>query len=306
MAAIGILLGLPTLVMLCGAGQGNFSSHDIIASTLSNLSLLPYFSDRACAWTPGFPVYGQLFPANNALWSIFYEMLASLAFVGLTRLSFARLHKVAISAFVSLILIASLYAFIGYHWRLYFGVGWNTFSFLGGLPRVFYGFVCGMYLYKAGEIPFFGRRIAGFSRRVKGLTLGGANTQCLLAYCGLVLCLMLPFELRGLSFMVIVGLIGPLLILWASRIDIRSVALMRVSKALGWFSYPIYCLHLPILAMGNWMEQHFLLSQKIGISAPVLFFSTTFIVAGVVGRFVDEPVRRLLSAYVRRHLAAAT
>jgi peptidoglycan/LPS O-acetylase OafA/YrhL len=304
MAIIGVLLGTLALYLYCRSGQGDYSLHDIVGSTLSNALLLPYFNNHSVFWSEGPAVYGKIFPGNGSLWSIFFEMVASLAFIGLVRLTANALRRAAILSLLLLIAAGLFFTFVEYQSNLHWGTGWSTANVLGGFPRVFYGFICGMLLYKVGELPAFGKWWKRLLERARSAGTLSSTWRCLLIYGALGLCLLLPFNLRGMTYLMTIGAFGPLLIILASRIELSAGPLLTVSKALGWLSYPIYCLQDPVLELTRFADQHYALGLHTALPQPVIFFGATFILAIVAGKLVDEPIRRYLSAGAQRLMTA--
>jgi peptidoglycan/LPS O-acetylase OafA/YrhL len=133
MMAFGLLLGLPALYCFTVSGQTNYLPRDIVIATIANLFFIPFLG-----------VKGSLFPTDGPLWSIFFELVASVAFIGLIRTK-RRALVIICAASLGLLLITAFIA--GFH------VGWGTENFFGGFPRVFYGFTCGMLLYQLRSMP---------------------------------------------------------------------------------------------------------------------------------------------------------
>ena len=137
MAIIGILLGAVSFELFCAAGLCTYHSRSIIAAVINNLVFVPYLNTYAVSWSAGAPSAGQLFPENGALWSVFFEAVASLAFIGLVRLSRPSLMRLTKSCFALVIACGAYYAFVSYRQSLEFGTGWSTPTLLGGFPSVF-------------------------------------------------------------------------------------------------------------------------------------------------------------------------
>lgn len=299
MAMIGMLLGALALYLYCRSGSGDYSLRDIVASTVSNLFLVPFLGNRSIAWLDGVNVTGHLFPGNNPMWSIFFEMVASLAFIGLCRLPAGALRRTSVISFFLLIAFGFFYSFIEYHTGSpSYGAGWSTSSTLGGFPRVFYGFTCGMLLYKVGEIPLIGGRMTRLLAPVGKVASMPPTLRCFLAYLLLALCLMLPIGLKGIYFLFVIALAGPALILLASRIDLQPGVMLTISRILGWLSYPLYCLHMPVLVLTRYADRHYGFGNWLPTAA--VFFGAVFLLALVLGKLVDEPARRWLTAQSAR------
>ena len=71
-----------------------------------------------------------------------FEMVASIAFLGLYKRSTIFLSALSVLSLVALIFLGETL----FHQSL--GAGWGRFNFIGGFPRVFYGFCLGMIIYR--------------------------------------------------------------------------------------------------------------------------------------------------------------
>jgi peptidoglycan/LPS O-acetylase OafA/YrhL len=119
-----------------------------------------------------------------------------------------------------------------------FNAGWGTKNFFGGIPRVVYGFTCGMLLYRlttANLLP---------SALKKLMTL--PTWKPIGVYAALVLVLTFPFVVKGIYGLFILGFFAPLIVLQGSRSVCSTAAMRTVSEKLGLMSFPIYCLHDPV------------------------------------------------------------
>ena len=114
------------------------------------LRSIPKHERRLYSRTPHF---GPDFSDGRSSWSIFFEMVASVAFIGLIRATRRTLMKVCLGSLGFILIFSVLSAIKTQDWRLQMGMGWGTENFLGGFPRVLYGFVCGMLLYQLRSAP---------------------------------------------------------------------------------------------------------------------------------------------------------
>jgi peptidoglycan/LPS O-acetylase OafA/YrhL len=80
-AVVGVLIGLPTLWLLIRNGHATYSLSDFVISTVSNLLMLPFLNEQSKFFDGPATVTGQLFPADDPLWSIFAELVASASFL---------------------------------------------------------------------------------------------------------------------------------------------------------------------------------------------------------------------------------
>jgi|ERR1019366_9100173 peptidoglycan/LPS O-acetylase OafA/YrhL len=90
MLAVGLIVGLPVLYMNTVSTPSDYTRHDIVSTLASNFAMLPYITGKKLIVDHD-TTEVQLFPGDNALWSISFEMLASVGFLVLFRfVSFAR------------------------------------------------------------------------------------------------------------------------------------------------------------------------------------------------------------------------
>jgi peptidoglycan/LPS O-acetylase OafA/YrhL len=113
------------------------SWEQVAASTLFNAFYLPV--PQGLSTAPDGP-----FPFNGPAWSLFFELLANLAFA----LTARRLTNRGIAAF--LVVCAAAVTYTAFRLgRLDAGFAYS--NFLGGFPRVFYAFFAGVLIYRLRE-----------------------------------------------------------------------------------------------------------------------------------------------------------
>lgn len=265
MFLMGTVIGVVALFLKYFSGQTTYSFIEIIKATLLNLVYLPYLNHGQVT-VFDLTLKDNIFPTNNPAWSLFYELIANLLFVFTIKLSKNTL--LTITGVMALLLI-------------WFGLtsvsppGWKTAYFIGGFPRVGYSFMVGVLIFKFYEqsksIPTFHPLILMF---------------------GLVLMLQLSAGRFYQQYWLLSALIvSPLLIWFGTRAVINNKLLEKVLDYLGWLSYPIYCLHIPI-----W----YLASVAVPKPDNYLVFTITLMVAvialaHVLGKWVDEPARAYLN-----------
>ena len=209
------------------------------------------------------PRGSNLFPANPPLWSLLFETLAYIAFVlGLWRLrplALAAVVGVSGATLVWMTITQAPLADIGPHWQT---VG-------GGFARIGYGFAGGMLAWH-----LWAKRSAPPRRSWLGwLPLAGMAAIS----AGIA-----PDDGPLVLFALFAGC--PV-ILWAAlRWDLPQP---RVARGLGDLSYPLYCIHVPLIA---WM-----LASGWHVAA---IFAALPVAALALHRAVDIPVRRWLGRVV--------
>ena len=236
LAAIGILIGTPILYLQLGSYSTSYSQRDFAATLATNLLMLPYFSAKTFV-TPEMSIPVQLFPADSPLWSIFFELVGSIGFLWLIRMNPKQLKRFCLISFLFLCGLAFLHGFTRHERLIDTNGGFETENFLLGFPRVFYGFSIGMLIYKWRT-----------SRMVSTVQLNYQPVRALTLYLALAAMLLFPSFLRSTYGIIVLGLIAPGIVWLGSGTDIRDSVTVRLSVWLGQLSFPIYCLHRPVLA----------------------------------------------------------
>lgn len=160
-----------------------------------------------------------IFPHNFPVWSLFFELFINLVYVLIS----SALTTRRLIALVAISAVAQICATV-YFETFETGATWLTF--LGGFPRVMFGFFLGVLLYRT-------HRMAAPR---------GINTSLLLV--------VLFFLLIGRGSQIYAGIVSllvfPLLIIIAARTEPKSDILRNVYLGLGALSYSIYILHIPL------------------------------------------------------------
>lgn len=211
----------------------------------------------------------RVFPLNGAAWSLFFEILANLAWAATARwLSTKVLVGVAVITGAAMIAIGWTHGNIE--------VGANLQNFWLGFPRVFFSFTLGLLVYRvyaAGSLPI-------------------RAPAWLLALLVLAVLAIPAFEGEGAVELFTIGVVFPLIVLaGAGQPDSvgASGAFWRFS---GEVSYPLYALHAPL-----WFFVSRALELKgVEVSPPVLVVIAGAMVVGswVALKVFDEPTRRFL------------
>jgi peptidoglycan/LPS O-acetylase OafA/YrhL len=290
MMAIGLLGGAAVLIFYAHMGHADYTSREIVSSTITNLFFLPYLNSQAI-FDGATKLPGMLFPGDGPLWSVFFELLASGCFIWLCRLSSAGLQRFCLLCLVGTMGYAALLGFVHYSGELWVGSGWGAENFLGGLPRVFYGFSCGMLLYRARH---------RLGQRYFAAPSFSSSPGALVLYLLLAAVLLCPFPLHGCYYFVAIALLAPGLVMWGGEVDPANNLLAGISRWLGWLSYPVYCLHLPVLFAWYILEEKYGLAQRTGVALPLLAIASTLLLAALIGRFIDAPAREWLKNKLER------
>jgi peptidoglycan/LPS O-acetylase OafA/YrhL len=207
-------------------------------------------------------------------WSLFNELVANAAYA--LRGARAKLRQIGVVLAVSAVLL--VVAAIQFD-RLHAGFRWH--EMYAGMARVFFSFFAGVVIYRY-------RRKIPLVRPFQALAC--------LAILIAVLAFPTPRDLRPVFDLLVVFIVWPALLYWASAVvpDARTAA---ISAFLGTASYAVYVLHTPLL---DWAH-----AIWPGITQPEIApFAGTVLVALVVLiswyltiRF-DQPLQRNLKRRV--------
>ena len=290
MLLISLLIGLPIFIEAGAVGLSTYPARDVISATLDNLFLAPYISEFGAASMTGIRAastadftIGAIFPSNPPAWSLFYEMLASLVFVVIVRLSTKSVLKIIISCAVLLVAAGALTNFDSHgHGLIDFEQGWSGTRLDGGFFRIGFGFLVGVFLY---------RRKTGLAKAATAI-IPRALSNIYWLYALVLLLFLFPMSLRGLYPMLIIFCVAPWLVTFGSTLRCTSKIEISVARFLGWLSYPVYLLHYPI------GQAVFMLMGKPNENPAVPMLVTcalTIVSAIVLTKFVEEPMRAFLS-----------
>lgn len=264
MFLVGSLLGIVALLLKYHEHQTSFSMAQIIEASLLNLAYLPFFNHQTF-WRFSESLTGHVFPINEPAWSLFFEVCANAAFVFTIRLSKPVLISLTLVFGVWLAIVAA-------------GVsppGWKAASFMGGFPRVGYTFMIGVLIYQ-------------FFEQSKGMI----NGNVVLLSITLIALMMIPgYNLVHNYWLLCTLFVIPLIVWLGTRTDVSNTMAAKWLHYIGWLSYPLYCLHIPIAQLVSvyFPAPHYFLRFSL------LLIFLILLVSDVVGRFYDEPVRAKLS-----------
>jgi len=277
MFVIALLIG--AVIMCYGTYRGviQYPTPDLLRGVALNMLYIPFLN----AVPVSFEV-GQVFPADPPAWSLFFEMLASGAFLLLFGLRLRSLVWVSALCYVALI-AAGLYYARGADW-IDIHNGYYTSNLFGGLPRVAFGFSSGVLLHAVTRDGIGGWRIRAL--------IGRIPCPSFLLYAAALAILLFPRTAHGLYPLLAMATVVPALVFFGANIRPRSELEMNVATFLGWISYPIYCLHYPVVRLvifirGGEPGSGYLL---MAVSAAV-----TLALAMALTRWYEEPLRAALS-----------
>ena len=274
---VGVLLGAPVLYLKITTDLSDYTRRDFAETMLTNLFMLPYITAKEAA-------YG-IFPTDPPLWSIAFEMLANLSFPLLLQLDKKRLITFCL-AWLIVIMVSSLVRGLIIDHRMHFDInsGFTLENILGGFPRVFFGFACGMLLYR-----WFGNS-RDQTRSINPWLL----------YVELVAMLLVPVFARGLYAVFFIAVLSPLTV-WLGAFSVcRDRFTLRLSEFLGWLSYPLYCLHRPVLDAVKYLDPKDEWSIRFGVPEQIFEIGLSLIVAVLSGYVVQRlELQRRITNFLR-------
>lgn len=263
MIAFGVVLGAGVVAgEWLAYGTGNLRTWLIL--TLGSFFLFPV----------GFFYSGlSAYPINSPLWSLAFELFASLLYA--LKVGWTVRSRVLIAGFMA-VLAALLLVPIHKAGTIQAVGFYNPSAFAEGTIRVLYPFCAGVIFWRTGWF----RRIAALPD-----VLLGAVLSLMLAMPLFVLSK--PYEAAS------VLLVAPALVLFGARAKVAK-SLDPLWRALGRLSYPLYLVHMPLgIAC---VHLYWAMGSRI---SPYLAAGTTLILASAaawaVMKIYDEPVRAWLS-----------
>lgn len=261
MFVMGLVIGLISYLVKLYYGNTPYTFMQIIKSNLFNIFYLPYFMSDTLNSVNG------VFLTNPPAWSLFFELVANFVFLFTIKLSNKKI--IVTTVLLGIFFISAVYCFRDW-------VGWSTINFIGGFPRVGFSFMVGVLIFR-------------FFDDIKRLPV----IHPLLILIVLTLILLMPFHKSVLYWLFCSLLIMPLFVITGARVEIKSALNKKIMIFLGWISYPLYCLHNPILNIYKGFTTvpiHFYL--EISIVSIV-----TFLLTYLIAKFYDDPIRAWLAKY---------
>lgn len=290
MFLLGIVIGAPVLYLFEKSGLATCSMRSIAGSIFYNFMFVPDINSFNIREMGGAVVTaGEVFPANPPSWSLFFEMVAGFAFPFLFKLTQKNLIRVMLFSFAVFLLCGFVDDFQNFCYVFDLSGGWRADNFMEGFPRVFFGFPFGILLYSLIDDARLDKLRAVAGRWI---------SRPYILYLLMVLVFAVPHEAKGLYSAFIVAVVAPLLVCVGATMSCGGNINVKVSRFLGWMSYPIYCLHYPI------GRAVFLLSDKAHYSKNFAFLASvilTFTLSIVFTKLYEEPVRAYLSKRASRY-----
>ena len=293
----GLILGLIVLLIGIRHGLSTLTTKAAIAGTILNAFYVPFLNQGQYYYAPGQSLPGEIFAADSPYWSLSFEIVVNLFFlnlVGLKRKALAYLSGIFL---VLIFVTAFLSGLINVGARKFdLSTGWSTLNMMAALPRVFYGFCLGILLFKLSKTDW-AVSAANTLKRMPG------SVFFLLAVTALLFSA--PNFRQGdvVYYLVAVGLVAPALVLLGSALHCQNRLLLRLVQFLGWLSYPLYCVHYPIIRAVNLLQPKYPLPGNSSIIVSCLL---SVCAAAILTLVYDQPVRNWLKRFLGRPAGAVS
>ena len=160
-------------------------------------------------------------------------------------------------------------------------VGAERKSVLPGVFRAMTGFYLGVLIFRFKDEAAWSDR-APFNWTIGIYWLFGLLTLCLIS----------PFQFRGILPVLFVFVAAPLLVIWGARIQTMAPRTESVAKWLGHMSFPLYCVHFPI------GQIVYLAGERSGFSLWTDVFVAailSMVTALLTCAYIEEPLRAFLT-----------
>lgn len=268
---VGAVLGLIVFIFdpLSNLYQAYASKTLLIFLSASLMIPYPFVKER----------YFNLFHLNPPTWSLFWEYVANIFYA----LVLVRLRN---SILWVLTILAAIILFYESKQSSSLNVGWGGDNIAGGAVRVGYSFLAGILTYRSGRI----------IRSKIGLIPIGIL---------LLLAFLIPFSEKYNWFAdpLVVVFYFPFLIMLGAGAQINAIS-HKICKFSGDISYPLYMVHYPFIWLFiSYVEKYKpTMSTMTGIMIPGTV--SMVLLAYVVLKYVDEPIRRFLLKKNQSRVAA--
>jgi peptidoglycan/LPS O-acetylase OafA/YrhL len=279
MFVIGLLLGCVVLYYVAYSGAIVYPAADFLRGVTLNVFYIPFLNSL-----PIYSEIGQLFPANPPAWSLFFEMLASAAFLLLFDLGRKTLMVAIVLCYVALV-VAGIHYGTGGIW-VEVHTGYYSSNLLGGLPRVGFGFSLGVLLQQLTRDDTLGVRIRSLLERLP--------YPSFLLYAAALVIFLFPKSAHGLYSLLALATVAQAVVLVGAQVRLSAGLESNVARFLGWISYPIYCLHYPFVRLAIFIRD---ITNGSGYLLMVAGAAVSIALAIVLTRWYDEPLRAALNGW---------
>lgn len=262
----GLVIGLALALFEALHGWGSARPAEVATAGLFGIAFLP--TPPIFGWTGG-----QLYPFNGPSWTLFFELVANLAFALMAK-------RLGPRVFMLLLPVAGAFTIFAILRQAEGGPGWLWGHFDAGLARVIYGFFMGVLIYRL---------------RARWRAPKTPAVLAVLAFAAIVAVPVTGMWRQGYDALAAIVLM-PLLVAFAAGAEINGGA-AKVCGWLGLISYGVYALHVPLLGVVDLVMSKLHLQPAFGFEKVLLVALLAAIAATLADRFYDRPVRRWLTRF---------
>ena len=280
MIVMGVVLGVITFIIQGSVKWDGTKTHIsmVMLAMLTSMFLIP------AAPKSGIEVRGngEMFPLNGPIWSLFFEYIGNILYA----LALRRLSTKALTVVVAISgLGLSAFAIGNLSGYGHLGVGWSMsdYNLLGGFLRLSFAFSIGLLM----------------SRNFKPVKIKAAFW-----ICSLFIVILLSFPdigdgsspwMNGIYDSICTIIIFPALVYLGASGKTTDKSSTKINKFLGDISYPLYVVHYPFMYLFYaWVWKNELtFSQAWPIA--LLVVVGNILLAYLVLKLYDEPVRKYLT-----------
>lgn len=266
MIVLGTAIGAAWALYSMPFAPGGATAAQVAALAAKGVATLPTLAAN--------PIGMGIFPLDAPAWSLFFEMLANVAFALTLRwMTTRRLIAVVLASALALAAMALIYGTVDR--------GATPASFWGGLPRTAFPFFFGVLLYRARNwAPLQWPKAPVWVQAA--LLLAAFNIPGARGLGG------------GLIDLACVMLAFPAVIALSIRSRPAGAAL-PACKWLGEISYPVYILHYPIYVVIGGLGFHYdVLDQSTKLGFGLASLAVILAASQAALSWYDKPVRRRL------------
>jgi peptidoglycan/LPS O-acetylase OafA/YrhL len=293
MFIVGLLLGTAVLLYAEQRGSIEYDADSLLQSVLLNIFYIPFFNTLSVPFFDATQIHyevGQIFPTNPPAWSLFFEMLASGAFLLLFNLRLRARLLISLACYLVLVAVGVYYGRARGELWIDIHNGYETSNFLGGFPRVAFGFSLGVSLHALQR--------SGIAGRIPAL-LEKLPYPSFVLYAVLLAMLLFDRSAHGLYPVIAMATVAPAIVFAAAHINLRAGFEKKIATFLGWISYPIYCLHYPVARLVMFVRD----DRHGSAWLPLLVSGTVALALAIVlTRWYEEPLRAALSGRSRARM----